>query len=93
MVSILLRLVVDKLLRHAGRPAVCKSDSRPDGRRVSKHEVDLFQVAAHGFGVEEEDAQWDASANAGKDNVKLPSNGVDSNRRDHDNDKVPGVPC
>lgn len=89
MVRGMLRLVLDELCRHADRPALGELDRGPDGGRVLEHHIDLLEVAAHRLGVEQIDADGDAEADHGEDDVVLPSDGVDRDWGYHDNDEVP----
>lgn len=85
----MLRLVLDKLCRHADGPVLGELDGGPDGGRVPEHHVDLLEVAAHRLGVEEVDGDGDTEANDAEDDVVLPSDGLNRDWCYHDDDKVP----
>lgn len=89
MVRSMLRLVLDELCWHADGPVLCELDGGPDGGRVLEHHVDLLEVAAHRLRVEEVDGDRDAEADDGKNDIVLPSDGFNSDRCYHDDDKVP----
>jgi hypothetical protein len=89
MVDGMLRLVLDKLCRHSDGPVLCELDGGPDGRRVLEHHVDLLEVAAHGLGVQEVDADGDEETDDAKNDIVLPSDRVNRNWSYHDDDKVP----
>lgn len=83
-------LLRHELCRHGNRPGLGELDRRPNGWRVTEHHVNFLEVATHGLRVEEIDAEGDAEADAGKDDVVLVSNRVKGDGCDHDDDKVPG---
>lgn len=89
MLDTSLLLVDRKLLRHANRPVLRKFDGPKDGGRVAEHEVELLEVAAHGLGEEEVDGDGNAEGDASVDEVVLPSDAVQSNGSDHDDEEVP----
>lgn len=81
--------IVDELLRHADRSRLGEFDGLPDRGRVLEHHVDFLEVAAHGLGEEEVDTQRNHGSDTGEDDVELSTDGIDSNRGDHDDHEVP----